>query len=284
MKTENIIDIDNDFDGYKELINLYERNKNEMFEDININLNGWFSANVCSMLGAILSKLQDDLNTVTVNAGTAEDILERNGFLSFFGHKKKYDRNNTTVPYQVLSVEDGRYFNNYVFNEFLGKSDLPAMTNALKKKLMESIYEIFINATMHSHTEKIFVCGQFFPKKKAIEFMITDTGLGIKNVVNKRFNTNLDAVSAIKWAIEDRHTTKQGISGGIGLSLLHEFIKMNGGKIQIVSNEGFWQLDKRNVTADSFENEFLGTIVNFSIRTDDNSSYMLSNKTLDEIF
>lgn len=142
----------------------------------------------------------------------------------------------------------------------------------------------FLSMQQSTATLKKYLYADSFSQKKAIEFMIADTGLGIKNVVNRRFNANLNAVSAIKWAIEDRHTTKQGISGGIGLSLLHEFIKMNGGKIQIISNEGFWQLDKGNVTANSFENEFLGTIVNFSVRTDDNNSYMLSNETLDEIF
>lgn len=284
MSTENISDIDNDFKGYERLINLYEKNKNKMFEDININLTGWFPANTCSMLGAILTKFQDDLNTITVDADKAESILERNSFLSFFGHEKVNDYNNTTIPYQVLSIEDDRYFNNYVFNEFLSKSGLPTMTNTLKKKIMESIYEIFINAKMHSHTSKIFVCGQFFPGKHIIEFMMTDTGLGIKNVVNSRFNTKLSAVPTIEWAVQDRHTTKQGISGGIGLSLLHEFINKNKGKFQIVSNEGFWQLENGNITTKSFNNEFPGTMVNILIRTDDQNSYRFADEIPNNIF
>ncbi len=286
MSTFHISNIRNDFESYNQIINLYTQNKNKWIDTIDINLAGWFSANTCSMLGAVLTKLQDDLNTVTLNAGGAEEILEKNGFLSFFGHRKKLDSYNTTVPYQVLSADDDRYFNNYVFREFMSKPELPHMTGELKKKLTESIYEIFINAKMHSETSKIFVCGQFFPKKEKIEFMITDIGRGIKNVVNKRFSANLPAVKAIEWAIKDKNTTKQGVSGGIGLSLLHEFIRINKGKVQIVSNEGFWQLDNGIITTQVFENEFPGTMVNISVKTNDQNSYILSSEISDntEIF
>ncbi len=284
MSSYNINNIQNDFDSYNQLVNLYAQNKNSMFTGINVNLSGWFSANICSMLGAILTKFQDDLNMVGIDAGDSKNILERNGFLSFFGHEKVPDYNNTTIPYKVLSIKDDRYFHNYVFREFIGKLALLNMTNALKKKLTESIYEIFINAKMHSKTEKIFVCGQFFPKKHKIEFMITDIGLGIKNVVNRAFNVNLSATQAIKWAILDKNTTKKGVSGGIGLSLLHEFIKMNKGRVQIVSNEGFWQLDNANITTNSFDNEFPGTMVNISVRTDDTNSYILKSEIPDNIF
>lgn len=114
--------------------------------------------------------------------------------------------------------------------------------------------------------------------------MITDIGVGIKNVVNKRFNSNISAVQAIEWAVKDRHTTKENISGGIGLSLLYEFISINKGKVQIISNEGFWQLDNGKITTNTFENEFPGTIVNISVRTDDQNTYMLNSEITDDIF
>ena len=158
------------------------------------------------------------------------------------------------------------------------------MTDALKRRLAESIYEIFINAKMHSQTEKIFICGQFFPAKKKIEFMITDIGIGIKNVINNRFNSNLSSIQAIEWAIKDRNTTKNGVSGGIGLALLHEFIKLNQGVVQIVSNDGFWELTESGTTTSNFTGEFPGTMVNISVRTDDLNQYMLSSEKTEDIF
>ena len=43
--------IQNDYDSYNKLINFYHKSKNE-WETIEIQL-GWFSANSCSMLGAL---------------------------------------------------------------------------------------------------------------------------------------------------------------------------------------------------------------------------------------
>ncbi|MDR4507873.1 MAG: hypothetical protein MRJ65_06500 [Candidatus Brocadiaceae bacterium] len=45
------------------------------------------------------------------------------------------------------------------------------------KKITESIYEIFVNAQIHSETDFIYTCGQFFPNKHMIEFTIKDTGI-----------------------------------------------------------------------------------------------------------
>jgi len=284
MSSETLCDIENTYHSYQQLINLYANHKEEWFENIDVNLYGWFSANSSSALGAILTKLQNNLNTIRVFAGKSESILKRNGFLSHFGHSKIVDYNHTAIEYQVLSTEDDRYFNNYVFKEFISRPDLPAMTDALKRKLAESIYEIFINAKMHSQTEKIFVCGQFFPYKRKIVFTITDIGIGIKNVVNNRFDSNLTAVQAIGWAVQDRHTTKTDASGGIGLALLHEFIKLNKGAVQIVSNEGFWELNHNGKVESSFKNEFPGTMVNISVCTNDTNQYMLSTEVTDDIF
>ena len=149
-------DIQNNYDSYNKLINFYHNSKYK-WETIEIQL-GWFSANCCSMLGALLTLLQNNFCDIEINAGNATTILEKNGFLSFYGHKKLFDAYGTTIPYKILSPEDDRYFNEYVFKEFLGKSDLPEMSLPLKKKIAESIYEVFINSKMHSKTIKIFIC------------------------------------------------------------------------------------------------------------------------------
>ena len=271
--------IQNDYDSYNKLINFYHKSKNE-WETIEIQL-GWFSANSCSMLGALLALLQNNFRDVEINAGNATTILEKNGFLSFFGHKKLFDSYSTTIPYKVLSPEDDRYFNEYVFNDFLGKSDLPDMSLRLKKKIAESIYEIFINSKMHSKTTRIFTCGQFFPQKETIEFMITDLGTGIRDNINKRFGANINSIDAIKWAMINGNTTKKCVSGGIGLAILEEFIRKNNGKIQIISNNGFWELNKNETNSRFFDNEFPGTAINISVNTNDTSHYYLYEEVND---
>jgi hypothetical protein len=66
--------------------------------------------------------------------------------------------------------------------------------------------------------------------------------------------------------------------------LLHEFIKLNKGFVQIVSNEGYWELNDRGEFVYTFTDEFPGTMVNISVCTNDTNQYMLSNEAIEDIF
>ena len=148
----------------------------------------------------------------------------------------------------------------------------------VKEKIVEAIYEIFVNAQIHSETKAIYTCGQFYPLKNKIEFTLVDTGIGFKNRINSRFDKSLSAIQAIQWAVQDRKTTKREISGGLGLPLLREFIMMNHGKLQIVSNEGFYEFQKGNESARQFSGQFPGTIINLQFSTDDRNLYSLTSE------
>ena len=155
------------------------------------------------------------------------------------------------------------------------------MSPGLLKKFRESIFEILSNAVIHSKTELgIFSCGQFFPKYHRLDFSIADLGIGIRNNVKQNANLDLTAEKAIQWALEGNNTTKKGsIPGGLGLKLLCEFIKMNKGRIQIVSDKGYWELSNNGqIQTQSFLNPFPGTVVNIEINTADTNSYCLSSE------
>lgn len=282
-----IVSINNTFQSYQKLIDFYEVNKNKEFEDIHLTIVEWFSANMCAALGGILDTLSDNLNNVIFDFITpkVQAILLKNDFLSFFGHQRISDYHNTTIRFLKLEVTDGKYFNNYVINELIGRSELPKMSSLLKQKMAEAIYEIFVNAQIHSNSNHIYTCGQFYPRDNKIEFTIVDTGIGFKKKVNERFNSNLSSIQAIEWAIIDTHTTKIGVTGGIGLAILKEFIGMNKGKMQIISDDGFYQFERGNEQKRTFKGSFPGTIVNLQFKTDDNSSYSLKNEIdNDDIF
>lgn len=152
-----LFNIENDFHSYQRMISFYHEYKDCFLDTIELELIGWFSANNSAFLGSLLNLLQNQgLNEIKVNAGTAESILRRNQFLSFFGQEASVDLNNTAISYKVFTLKDERYFNHYVSDELLAKSAFPSMTKALRKKLTESIYEVFINALMHSETDRIF--------------------------------------------------------------------------------------------------------------------------------
>lgn len=272
--------IDTSFSSYQQLISMFNDNKDNFLADIDLSFQKWFSANMSSPLGAVLDKFIDDFNNIKFSniPNDIKTILQKNNFLSHYGYQRVYDSNNTTIKFLKLKPADSRFFNEYVKDELLGRSEMPSMSSALTKKIAESIYEIFVNARIHSESDSIYTCGQFFPSKHKIEFTITDTGIGFRNRINKTFNSNLSAVQAIKWAINDGNSTKQGIPGGIGLAILREFTVKNCGKIQIVSNDGFYQLDAEGEHTDQFSGEFPGTIVNMQFRTDDKNSYILKSE------
>ncbi len=275
--------IDTSFNSYNSLVSLYSSHKERLFEHINVELMSWFAANNSSALGAVLYLLKKQLNTVTINAGCADSILHKNGFLSFFGEDKGIDTHNTTIGYKELSPTDHLYFNEYVMGELLNKSCFPQMSQPLKKKIGEAIYEIFVNTEIHSESEKVFTCGQYFPQNKTLEFMITDIGIGIQEKVNRTFNSNLTALAAINWAMTDTHTTKS-VPGGIGLAILKEFIIKNGGNLTVVSGDGFWQMRAGMVSEHILVTPFPGTSVNIYVKTDDSKSYSLVSENTGNIF
>jgi len=284
-----LITINNTFESFQSLIQLYETHKDELFGDIHLEIRHFFAANMSAALGAVLDKFTTNLNDIHFDylSPQIETILLKNDFLTYFGKQRAVDRHNTTIKFQKLKPTDGKYFKNYVIEELIEghTTDLPQMSKGVKEKIVEAIYEIFVNAQIHSETEFIYTCGQFFPTKNKIEFTIVDTGIGFKEKVNRRFGSNLRATQAIKWAVEEKKTTKEGISGGLGLALLREFVNVNKGKMQIVSNEGFYQFDSHGETLNEFQGEFPGTIVNLQFRTDDNNNYSLKSEIdINDIF
>jgi len=279
--------IDNSFESYQQLISFYNNNKNRVFGDIHIELRNWFAANMSAALGAVLDMLSEYFNDIHFDyiPQNTEQILLKNDFLTYYGKNRKVDNNHTTIRFQKLQPTDGRYFKSYVIDELIGRQELPGMSSAVKEKIVEAIYEMFVNAQIHSETKNIYTCGQFFPNKHTIEFTIVDTGIGFKDKVNNHFGWTINAEQAIRWAIKDRNTTKQFISGGIGLALLKEFIGMNKGKMQIVSDAGFYEFGTKGDTFKLFNGQFPGTIVNLQFRTDDNSNYSLKNEiNVNDIF
>lgn len=267
--------INNDYESYDKIIRFYHKHKNDFFTNIHLSIYGWFGANMASPLGAILELFSDNINTIIFDglSNSIETILKKNRFLSYYGREQIADVNHTTISFQKLSPKDGKYFKKYVYEELLNREELPIMSDHVRDKIAEGIYEIFVNAQIHSETENIFTCGQFFPNKNKIEFTITDIGIGFRERIKRRFGTEISSGKAIQWAVRDRNTTKLDKSGGIGLDYLKTFIDNNNGKLQIISYDGFYQFSGGEEIIENFELPFPGTVVNVEFRTDDNKLY-----------
>jgi len=279
--------IKSDFDGYEILIDFYNKTSNLKFDSIVLNFNNveWFEANLTAVLGSILSNAQNNFNDIKIEnlLDKLNFLLSRNHFLSHFGGLKIQDFYDTTIKYRKFKVNEEKLFKGYLDYELLSRQVLPQMSDLLKKKINESIFEIFSNAVIHGRCQNIFTCGQYYPTQNRLDFTIVDLGKTIKTNVNDYLKNSLSGSDAIKWAIIEGHTTKQGsIPGGLGLSLIREFISKNQGKIQIVSEDGYWEQKKEEETVNNFYQTFPGTIVNLEFNVADTSHYYLSSEVDEE--
>jgi hypothetical protein len=275
--------LSNDLQGFAQLIGLYHQLKNAFLEDIHIDMSGvgWLAANMCAPLGAILHQVSSNVNTVSFTdiKPSVEAILRRNGFLSNYGHPHLPNGFGTTVPYQRFETKDDRYFGRYISEHLIGKR-IPAMSLGLRKKFQESIFEIFSNAVLHSQTQLgIFSCGQYFRQKQRLDLSISDLGIGLRRNIEQKIGLKLSSEQAIEWALTAEHTTKTGpVPGGLGLKLLREFITMNQGRMQMVSDQGYWEAKGGQVVRQSFAAPFPGTVVNLEFNTADRNSYCLTDE------
>ncbi|NIW80623.1 MAG: hypothetical protein GWN16_14705, partial [Calditrichae bacterium] len=95
------------------------------------------------------------------------------------------------------------------------KKSFPEMSTLLRKKINESIFEIFNNASIHGKCNEVFSCGQYFPKKDILDFTVVDLGRTIKRNVSDFLNKSIAGVESIQWAVSEGNTTKVGsIPGG----------------------------------------------------------------------
>jgi len=272
------------FSGFDQLAKLAEQLDPYEFSEIVLDMQQmtWCDGNMCSPLGALLYKAGRNINELTlVNIPTrVETILCKNGFLTNYGRMRKEDVYGSTIQYQRFEPDEDRAFSLYLEDQLRNKA-IPDMSPALRKRFFEGLLEIYNNAVTHSETlQGIFACGQYFHQQQRLDFTITDLGVGIRQNLIKKIGLELPAEKAIDWAVEGNNTTKQGqIPGGLGLKLLREFIGRNQGRLQIVSDQGYWeQQGDQTIESRSMRYLFPGTVVNLEINTADNASYMLSSE------
>lgn len=281
-----------DYNGYGFFIDFIQRYSKSVLVDIELdfNTNEWFEANLCAVLGACINEIQDSINQVSlVNIQpNQEAIFSRNHFLSHFGGQQINDNNNTTIKFRKYKLSEEKLIKEYLDTELLNKTDFPRMSDQLRKKIGESIFEIFSNADIHGHCSHVFSCGQYYPNKTPprIDFTIVDMGRTIKTNVSEYLSKEVTGEFAVNWAMQKGHTTKTGnIPGGLGLKLILEFLQRNNGKMQIVSADGYWEINKGRISTAQYHHEFPGTIVNIEFNLNDNSSYFLKSElTVNDIF
>lgn len=271
--------------GFASLAALAANLNSYLFDTVEVDLSActWFDANMSAPLGVVFAHAVDNLNTIKLRGlrQGVETILSKNRFLAGFGFPECEDTHGTTIPYRRFTASDDRYFAAYL-NRYLRGKDLPIMSDALSERFKNSILEVFVNAAMHSESKLgVFACGQYFPQRHHLDFCVADAGIGFRRKIYKELGSKLKMNSdkAIEWALQEGNTTRKGkVPGGLGLKLIKEFIALNKGRIQIVSDRGYWEFSPRGETLTRIGTPFPGTVINIEINTADTSSYRLRSE------
>ncbi|NLT51954.1 MAG: hypothetical protein GXX85_13680 [Ignavibacteria bacterium] len=168
------------------------------------------------------------------------------------------------------NVKDDNEVVEWIESEILPR--IPQIDSKLNKGIVANFYEIINNSMLHSTCEYgLSVCGQFYPAKKYFELAFYDAGIGLANKVK-----NYGAIKkgepdsrCIKWALQEGTSTRSEPNSGIGLFLLQNFIKINGGNFHFISGDGFFKYE--NYIENTLKNKLHGTLINLRIYYNDNN-------------
>ena len=125
------------------------------------------------------------------------------------------------------------------------------------------------NAFEHGESEiGIYSCGQHYPRRHELKLTVVDFGVGIpSNVREYARNEKIPADKAIEWAFRRGTTTKTSddIGRGIGLDLLKDFVKINKGKLEVFSHDGYAAIDEDHEEYSKRQTFFEGTLLNITL-------------------
>ena len=282
--------IHSNYKGFQELLSIAQDYGDSCSGDrviLDFKANTWFDANLLPVIYAVvyLGK-EKGIAGAYSNQTTCRlhKLLIRNGFAKCcfkLPHEPlKYE---SAIPFKIFLASDTYGFSAYIDSELVRY--FPQMDVSTKKAISTYIQELFGNAQIHGNCRHVFTCGQHYGQNKKLDFTIVNLGDTIgDNVVRYLSEDGVQLpLNNIAWAVEPNHSTKKTNSGGIGLSLMRDFIKFNKGKFQIISGNEFWELDGEAVHTKNFDNTFPGTIINIEIDQHNRNFYKYSHFTETEI-
>ncbi|KYG71762.1 hypothetical protein EV198_1976 [Roseivirga ehrenbergii] len=240
----------------------------------------WLEANLCAVLGAIIetNKAQgSDFEFINLNDRYIENTLRNNGFLNYIKQAHATpSKTHSGIPFRTFDLKDEEELEEYIYKYVLLAREVPNMSAGAKRKIFRSIFEVYQNSVMHSGANQVFVCGQFYKFKGRMALTMVEVGHTFKHNVtsHKPEYRSYDGVKSIEWAVKSGNTTKpNNETGGLGLDLIRSFLKLNNGKLQIRSADGYWEEKKGVKFVSSCSSNFEGSIVNIEFNLRDTNEY-----------
>lgn len=282
--------ITSSLDGYNELSKLYfnmaELVKHNKEVKVDFSHCKELDGNLCAAVGAIFDRFSNNAS-IMIRASfdkKVSKILSRNHFLKAFQETTDLAERENFMKYFRFGTNDAEGFKKYIDEWLIRKQKFPEHTKTVGNNLVASIYEIYANAAMHGETNFVYLCGEYKEETTTFDMAIVDLGETIPNNVNTFFSKKgmqrVTDCEAIAWAFIEGNTTKEN-TGGLGLSLLKEFIELNKGALHLVSAGGFVEYANGKFNYHNLDKVFPGTIVNIKFNFNDSKRYLMSSEKPD---
>lgn len=242
----------------------------------------FIDSNFTALLGAYIYYLESKNIRVEVTKpqdGRVYTTLCKNNFLPFFNSKflPMNDLKQTVIEFRQFDIADTakqQAFFDLLKAGLLKSRGLINLSDKVLKEVSKNVIELFDNSVSHSQSAcGMFCAGQLFTKYHKLDITIVDMGVGIHHKVASHLKKEISADEAIRWAMKRLNSTRDDI-GGLGLHLLKELITLTKGKLEIVSNNGYYYIIDGKEGSDLLDFNFPGTVVNIEFKIDDKYYYL----------
>lgn len=203
--------------------------------------------------------------------------LCQNGFAGYFDYPSS-SWNGNSIPYRQDNSMAMNDIMDYLTYSWVGKGWVN-VSEKLRDAIAGRMWEIYNNAFEHSRTQVgVFSCGQHYHQNTELILSVIDFGTGIplniknffRKFVEEATVRKISDANCLKWAFgRGNSTCSDSIPRGLGLDLLKEFVRINQGKLEIYSNQGYAIIDKDGERFEDFSISFAGTVVHITLRCDE---------------
>jgi hypothetical protein len=226
-----------------------------------------------------------DFRWQTLQNNWVQTNLAQSGFLYEFGGQEGPWKGNS-IPFRVDGIQDAAAFEHYLGEYWLGRGWI-GVSAGLRDQIVSRVAELYMNAFQHSRSPiGIMVCGQYFKKRNELTLALADFGVGIPSNVRAFRGPGAaaatdSAAACMQWAFARGNSTAQtpGISRGVGLDILREFVQAARGSLDIYSHDGGYRLVDKQETFATLRAHFEGTLVNIRLQCDD-TYYVLASENV----
>jgi ATP-binding region, ATPase family protein len=225
----------------------------------------WIDAEMTVVLAMMIEISLLTCDSVTVEIDNLDDnvktILRKNNFFPLYGiDSALFDTYDTTINFFAENPSKDRLIYEYIHEEVF-KSIGGSISDNFLKEVSYCIFELVHNIIDHSDSDRVYICGQSYPKKGFLRLAISDKGVGIPALIKQRNPHIQKDTEAVEWALGEGNTTKIGREGGIGLYSIRDKL-LNRGSLKVISNQAFYQINSNgSIIEKTLSERFRGTLI-----------------------